>query len=293
MRTKTWALALALAAAPAAAQQGGDQQAGQAGQSPAFEQACVDLVQGRVPAGGADAINALKRACNGLIDARTQEQVRRAEQQEARRELAQAQGEQQRQQQANVQPGQSSAQPQQGQGVLAAFTQAGRELVNNPGTAMGMTRGGPVLNTLITNPIGYFTGLGFNVEYFRAMQPKISWMAGARYSTTDASNGEATTFGLEGGIDLFVVGRNNEGLRVGPRVELAIGRENFQGNTTFARMGLGGELGYSFVATNGLSGVLAGGIGGRVAGDDANENFQSFTGGEFGPYLKVGLGFSW
>lgn len=292
MRRMTWALALALAlaAGPAAAQQG---QGGQAERSGAFEQACIDLVQGRVPGGGAGAIQALKRACGGLMDARTEEQVQRAERERAERELAQAQGRAQEPQQADVQPGQSAAQPQQGEGVLAAFTQAGRELVNAPGAAMGMRRGGPVTNSLITNPIGYFTGLGFNVEYFRAFQPKLSWMGGARYSTTDASNGTATTFGLEGGVDLFLVGRNNEGLRIGPRVELAVGRENFQGSTTFARLGFGGELGYSFIATNGLTGMLAGGLGGRVAGDDANDDFKSFTGGEFGPYLKLGLGFSW
>jgi hypothetical protein len=94
-------------------------------------------------------------------------------------------------------------------------------------------------------------------------------------------------------VDFFAIGRNNEGLRIGPRVELAVGRETFQGETTFARMGLSGEVGYNFVATNGLTGLVAGGLGGRIAGDNANENFTSFTGGEFGPYLKVGLGYSW
>jgi hypothetical protein len=58
-------------------------------------------------------------------------------------------------------------------------------------------------------------------------------------------------------------------------------------------MGLGGELGYNFIASNGVTGLLAGGLGGRVAGDDQNDDFESFVGGEFGPYVKVGLGFSW
>jgi hypothetical protein len=30
-----------------------------------------------------------------------------------------------------------------------------------------------------------------------------------------------------------------------------------------------------------------------VAGDEQNDDFASFVGGEFGPYLKLGLGFSW
>ncbi len=95
------------------------------------------------------------------------------------------------------------------------------------------------------------------------------------------------------GADLFIIGRNNEGLRIGPRLELAAGRERFQGSTTFARLGMSGELGYNFIATNGITGLLAAGVGGRVAGNDKNDEFASFVGGEFGPYLKFGLGYSW
>jgi hypothetical protein len=301
MRIHGWIAAVAAAAlaAPAAAQQGGgDGKAGGPGKKStttnSFEQACIDLIHGRMPtSGGPKAITALKTACAGLIDSRTEAPLHAAEQQRARQELQAAEGGAQGQPKAGAQAGQSSAQSQQGQGVLASFEQAGRELVNNPGAAIGMTRGGPVVNTLISNPIGYFTGLGFNVEYFRALIPKVNWSAGARYSKTDASNGTATTFGVMGGADWFMIGRNNEGLRIGPRVELALGRENFEGSTTFARMGLSGEVGYNFISTRGLTGLLAVGLGGRVAGDSANDNFESFTGGEFGPYMKLGLGYSW
>ena len=58
-------------------------------------------------------------------------------------------------------------------------------------------------------------------------------------------------------------------------------------------MGLSGEVGYNFIATNGITGLVAGGLGGRVAGDSQNEDFESFVGGEFGPYAKIGFGFSW
>jgi hypothetical protein len=124
-------------------------------------------------------------------------------------------------------------------------------------------------------------------------QSKFWGVAGARYSSADASNGTVSTFGAMGGVDWFIVGRNNEGFRVGPRVEVAAGREEFGNDTTFARMGLGGELGYNFIASNGITGLVAAGLGGRVAGDDQNDDFESFVGGEFGPYLKLGLGFSW
>ena len=57
--------------------------------------------------------------------------------------------------------------------------------------------------------------------------------------------------------------------------------------------GRAAEVGYNFVASNGISGMAAVGLGGRIAGSNKNENFSSFVGGEFGPYLSVGLGYSW
>jgi hypothetical protein len=97
------------------------------------------------------------------------------------------------------------------------------------------------------------------------------------------------------GIDWFILGRNNEGIRVGPRLEVAGGREDFgNGNTTFGWLGLGGEVGYNFIASNGITGLAAVGLGGRVAGDEKNEDFKAFVGGtDFGPYVKDGLGYSW
>jgi hypothetical protein len=197
--------------------------------------------------------------------------------------------------QARVQPGQAAAPVEAGGGVLAAFEQAGSELVGrSERLPMGMRRAGPVDYTLITNPVGWFNGLGVNAEVFGVIppQPKFSWIAGARYSRTDATAGSVSTFGAVGGIDWFILGRNNEGLRVGPRVDVAAGREEFEDNT-FGRLGLGGEVGYNFIASNGITGLVAGGLGGRVAGDEENEDFESFVSGEFGPYAKIGFGFSW
>ena len=300
------ALLAVAAAATATAQQGQDGQVNQAGGEPrgaqpsavgptsdAFDRACVDLLHGRMPQ-GEKAIKSLRDACASLMSGRADERLdaerRRQEQAQAREQLrAIAQGQQ-------VQPGQSSAQPQQGQGVLAAFGQAASELGGGSRMkALGMRPRGPVGYMLVTNPVGWFNGLGVNAELFGAFQdaPKFSWVVGARYAAADATNGTASTFGAEGGADFFIIGRNNEGLRIGPRLDLAAGRERFLGDTSFARLGLGGEVGYNFIATNGISGLAAVGVGGRVAGNDKNNNFASFVGGEFGPYAKVGLGYAW
>jgi hypothetical protein len=269
-------------------------QAGSTAQtSDAFDRACIDLLHGRMPQ-GEKAIKSLRDACSNLMSGRVDERLdaerKRQEQLQARRQLqAMAQGQQ-------VEAGQSSAQPQQGQGVLAAFGQAASELTGGQRTkALGMRPRGPVSYMLVTNPVGWFGGLGVNAELFGTFQdaPRFSWVAGARYSATDASNGTASTFGAEAGADFFAIGGHSEGLRIGPRLEVAAGRERFQGSTTFARLGLGGEVGYNFIATNGISGLAAVGVGGRVAGDSQNDSFASFVGGEFGPYAKVGIGYAW
>jgi hypothetical protein len=313
--------ALALAAATARAQeqqeprqqprqqqgaQGGAQagpgQASGATTSDLFERACVDLLHGRTPQ-GERAIESLKDACADLMGARAEERVQAEQLREARERMALQQ--QHRQQlsaqgtgsggQGEPQPGQATGQPQQGAGVLAAFESAAGELVGRGASQpMGFRgTGGPIASTLVTNPVGWFDGLGVNAELHRSFEPKFSWVAGGRYANTDVSNGTATTFGAMAGVDWYVLGRNNEGLRVGPRIEVAAGREDIAGeDTTFARMGLGGEVGYNFVASNGLTAMVAGGLGGRVAGDEQNEDFASFVGGEFGPFLKLGLGYS-
>jgi hypothetical protein len=299
MRTSVVWAALLLAAGTARAQAQQDagggraQDAQQQTTSDAFDRACVDLLHGRMPE-GERAIRALKDACAnlmaGLADERIDAEKQSQEQATAREQLRQlAEG--------RVQPGRAAGQVQSGQGVRAAFEQAGSELVDprRRTTGMGMRERGPVGYTLVTNPFGWFNGLGVNAELYGAFKDasRFSWVAGARYSNTDATNGTASTFGAMAGVDLFVIGRNNEGLRIGPRAEVAAGREKFQGSTTYGRLGLSGEVGYNFIATNGITGLLAAGVGGRVSGDEKNDEFASFVGGEFGPYLKAGLGFSW
>jgi hypothetical protein len=315
---KSAAVAAFLLAAGAGGAQGQERQQGQSPQqqggggqasrptSDAFDRACIDLLHGRTPE-GEKAIRTLKDACSSLMagraDERIQAEQRLRQQQEAREQLrllaegradAAAGGTGAG---ATVEPGRGTAPPPEGEGIRAAFERAGSELIGrSPSMGMGMRRGGPVGYTLVSDPVGYFNGLGANAELYGAIRdaPKFSWVAGARYSQTDVSTGTASTFGALGGVDWYIVGRNNEGLRVGPRLEVAAGREDIQGgDTDFARMGLGGEVGYNFIATNGITGVIGGGIGGRIAGDEQNEDFESFVGGEFGPYARIGLGFSW
>jgi hypothetical protein len=196
-----------------------------------------------------------------------------------------------------VEPGVGTAAPEAGPRIGAAFEQAGRELIGRseePTPALGRTGGGPARTLLTTNPIGWFSGPGVNATVSRALDsfPKLSWIGGARYARANASNGNVTSVGLGGGADLFLIGRNNEGLRLGPRLEFAFGTEDFRGTSTYARLGVLGELGYNFMASNGLAATAALGLGGRVAGDSQNENFTSFTGGELGPYVKLGLGYA-
>lgn len=195
-----------------------------------------------------------------------------------------------------VEPGVGRGGATAGQSVAAAFTDAGRELFGQGQRApLGMRSGGPARNLLMTNPLGWFSGLGVNATFSKAVESfeKVSWVGQARYSRTNASNGNVTAFGLGAGADFFLFGRNNEGLRIGPRLSAAFGTEDFGGTTSFGRLGLSGELGYNFIANNGIAASVGGGVGGRIAGDSQNEQFESFTGGEFGPYLQLGLGYAW
>jgi hypothetical protein len=89
-----------------------------------------------------------------------------------------------------------------------------------------------------------------------------------------------------------MLGQYNSGLRIGPRLDLSFGRESSTSTSTSARLGLTGEVGYNFISTNGITGMAAFGLGGRVAGDK-NEQLSSAVGGEFGPYVKLGVGYSW
>jgi hypothetical protein len=259
--------------------------------SDAFERACVDLIHGKTPK-GQRATDALRDACASLMKARTEDRAQAERQRQARaamRAQASAQGS------GSTQGGQSAAQVEPGESALAAFVAAGNELVGaRPRGMMGMRRSGePFSSTLVTNPVGWFTGIGVNAELARPFREKFSWTAGAHYSQANATDTSLYTLGVLAGTDWFILGQNNEGFRVGPRLDYSFGREATPGgNETRQRLGLAGELGYNFIATNGITGEAAFGVGGRIAGDK-NTELSSSVGGDFGPYVKLGVGYSW
>jgi hypothetical protein len=191
------------------------------------------------------------------------------------------------------QPAVSQSGVQVGQSVQSSFPPPGREVTGQ--APAGQSARGLVSNTLTTNPIGWFSGLGVNADYHHPFEPeaRFSYVIRGWYSRVSASNGDVSTFGTGAGADMYMIGGRNEGLRLGPRLVLAFGRESIQGTTDFARLGASGEIGYDFIAASRLSGSVAGGYGGRLAGDASNDNFASFTAGETGPYVTFGVGYSW
>jgi hypothetical protein len=268
MRTELkWAAVLAVVASsyPAHAQSGPAAQASGGAGPPVRAEDCIGLMDGRVPI-GQDA-GRLRVACENLLRS------------------------------ATVQPGVAQGTAQAGESVQASFTQAGKELIGQSDrpTGLGATARGPVTSTLMTNPLGWFSGLGVNVSYERPFDAfnKLSWVALASFSRTSVSIGNASTAGLGGGVDFFLIGQNNEGLRIGPRLSTYFGTETIQGSTTFARLGGSAEVGYNHIASNGITGSAALGYGGRLAGDAKNDSFAAFTGGEAGLYVTAGVGYSW
>jgi hypothetical protein len=296
----TTALALASWAFAQQSSGGGAGSTQAPGTSAAFDKACMDLLQGKTPK-DPDAIEALRGACAKLMKTRSENQLR-AQQAQAERakqlEQIRAEQEQLRMQQQQLskgaKPGKSAAAVQPGESVPSAFSRAGQELVGAaPRTPMGFRRGGqPFQNTVSTNTIGWFTGgIGINAEYMRSFEEKFSWTAGAAYNQAAVSSANVYNLGFLGGADYFIIGRNNAGLRLGPRLDVSFGRQTAGAGVT-ARLGLTGEVGYNFLASNGITGSGAFGLGGRIAGN-SNDQLSSGAGGEFGPYVKLNVGFSW
>ena len=204
------------------------------------------------------------------------------------------------------QAGQSTAQPEQGPDVTASLDSLGRSVSSSVNSAAsevkqnfgevsdrGIQGVGLRRNTLVTDAVGTFTGIGLNAEYQRPLAEKISGVAGAHYSRTNTVGGSATTFGGTLGADYFLVGGYNQGLRLGPRVGVDVGGVSANsGDTNIdARVGLAGELGYNWMGRSGVSMQLALGAGGRVGGSVGGLNDQ--FGGDFGPYVRANVGWSW
>jgi len=169
----------------------------------------------------------------------------------------------------------------------------------------GIVRDHDVHNSLTLNPFGLFSPGGFNLKYERSFSDKISGIIGARVQPSRDVN----PYALNLGADYFLMGRRNEGLYLGPRLNLGLGAANgsaftgmrstgvpagralsdaFIGAGTY-RDAVGGELGYNWISARGLTLGLGGGV---------NYGFGSQTAiaavaTRWEPYAALNVGFSW
>lgn len=179
-------------------------------------------------------------------------------------------------------------------GVGGSLQEAGGALQGRPAPQPRGTLGSgkEVGNSLTMDPIGLFIGEGINLTYWRPVSPKVTLLGAARYSRIDVrENGSTTSAGITVGGDYFMIGANNEGFRIGPRVEAGVGGETFGESDVSGSLGLGGELGYNWIAANGITAGLAAGLRGKVAGSTLSGDRPSTA--AFGPYGRLNIGYSW
>lgn len=154
-----------------------------------------------------------------------------------------------------------------------------------------LREGDDVRNTITTDAVGMVFGEGLNLQYLRPVTEKISLLGGARFARARAAEGSLTSFGLAAGADYFLIGRRNEGLRIGPRIEMGLGGETVGDNSFFGSYGAAGELGYNWIASNGLTAGAGAGVRARMAA--TRETGDTVTGGIVNPYAKLNVGYSW
>jgi hypothetical protein len=148
--------------------------------------------------------------------------------------------------------------------------------------------GDRVRNTVTTDPVNMVLGEGLNLQYSRPLSPKISGVAQAHFSRTRAAEGSLTNLGVAAGADFYIIGQNNEGLKIGPKVEVGMGAETIGDNSAFGAYGVSGEVGYDWIASNGLSAGLGAGVRTRIGigGESARQVNVS-------PLVKLNVGYSW
>lgn len=161
---------------------------------------------------------------------------------------------------------------------------------------MGFLNSGKAIrNTITTDPIGMAIGYGLNAEYSHAVGSKWDLLGGARFAHNRLGDASVNNFAVDVGADYFIIGRNNEGLRIGPRLEAGLGGAtgplvtNTNGSL-FGNFAAAGELGYNWVASNGITAGAAAGLRGRLAETNAGNNVNNAG---VGPYAKLNLGYSW
>jgi hypothetical protein len=155
--------------------------------------------------------------------------------------------------------------------------------------AMGeLNDGRAVKNTITTSATGLFLGQGVNAAFSRSFSEKFSGVVGANFSRTRAAGGALTNFGAMAGVDWFIIGQYNEGLRLGPRIDVGLGADTVGTSETFASIGLAGELGYNWIASNGITAGLGAGLHGQRGGV-----INGLGAGTWVPYGTVNVGYSW
>jgi hypothetical protein len=137
---------------------------------------------------------------------------------------------------------------------------------------------------------GLAVGDGVNGQLVHSVTEKRSNMVGASYSRTSSANGSITKVGAEAGVDWFLVGRRNEGLRVGPRALAKVGVDTTGGSAGFGEVGAGAEAGYNFITAQGLTAGAAVGWNLVFSGRLGSNNSGDVNGN---PYGKLNVGYSW
>jgi len=181
-----------------------------------------------------------------------------------------------------------------GSGVASSLGEAKDAVKGEPSQLeRGQLEDHDVRNTVTISPFGMLTGSGLNFLYARPFSDRLSWVAGGNWARTALSDGAATTLGLTGGVDYFLIGSRNEGLRIGPRLELALGRNSIGANSGFGQVALAGELGYNWISSKGLTAEAGVGLRGAASASTAADVNKGNVEGDFNPYGKLGIGYSW
>jgi len=166
-----------------------------------------------------------------------------------------------------------------------------RSEIEKTSDEMGHLKGDKdVRNTATLDIGGLVFGDGVNGQYVRSNSEKVSTVFGANYSRSSGVGGSITKVGAEAGVDYFLVGRRNEGLRVGPRVVASLGIDTTGGSSGFGDVGAGGEVGYNLITKQGVTAgaaagwdlIFEGSLGGNTTGGVAGN-----------PYGKLNVGYSW
>lgn len=154
---------------------------------------------------------------------------------------------------------------------------------------------GQINHTLTTNPLGFFTGSGLNAQYSRPLSDKFSAVGGASLARVSLGEGAATRVGLQAGADYYLIGARNEGLRIGPRIEVGVGGETSGQNSVFGSVAALGEVGYNWISSRGLTAGVGGGLRAGLGGttDNAPANNVDRVDANLSPYARLNLGFSW